>query len=79
MFNPEHLERVPLIPSVQVLDQFDFRSVLDFLLMRLRSACENTWFSALQEFQKLIFHIFVSDSYSIQSTIFGPFPDMLHF
>ena len=55
-FDPDDLERVLLIPSVQVLDRFDFRSVLDFLLMRLRSACGSSWLSALPEFQKVMFH-----------------------
>ena len=79
MFDPEDLQRVLVIPSVQVMDRFDFRSVLDFLLLRLRSASGSSWLSGLLEFQKVIFHIFLSDSYSIQSAIFGPFPQLLRF
>ena len=42
-FNAEDLEQTMLVPSVQILDRFDFRSVLDFLLLRLRSACSSPW------------------------------------
>ena len=63
-FDPEDLEQILLIPSVQFLDRFDFRSVLDFLLMRLRSACGSICLSALPEFQKVILHILLCISWS---------------
>ena len=50
-FDAEDLERTMLVPSVQILDRFDFRSLLDFLLMRLRSACDSSWMSSLPDFQ----------------------------
>ena len=34
-FDAEDLERTMIVPSVQILDRFDFRSLLDFLLLRL--------------------------------------------
>ena len=36
-FDAEDLEQTMLVPSVRILDQFDFRSVLDFVILRLRS------------------------------------------
>ena len=52
-FDAEDLKRAILVPSVQILDRFDFHSVLDFLIMRLRSAIGSTWLSALPDFQKV--------------------------
>ena len=52
-FDEEDLEQVLLMPTVQILDRFDFRSVLDFLMVRLRSACGSLWLTALPEFQKV--------------------------
>ena len=54
-FDADDLESVLLVPSVQLLDRFDFRSVLDFLLMRLRSACGSSWLSVLPDFQREMF------------------------
>ena len=50
-FDAEDLERTMLDPSVQILDRFDFRSLLDFLLMQLRSACDSSWMSSFPDFQ----------------------------
>ena len=50
-FDAEDLVRMMLVPSVQILDRFDFRSLLDFLLLRLRSACDSSWMSSLPDFQ----------------------------
>ena len=36
-FDPEDIDELLFVPTVQILDRFDFRS-LDFLLLRLRSA-----------------------------------------
>ena len=57
-FDADDLESVLLVPSVQLLDRFDFRSVLDFLLMRLRSACGSSWLSVLPDFQRVMFCFF---------------------
>ena len=51
----EDLESALLVPSVQILDCFDFSSVLDFLILRLRSAIGSTWLTALPDFQKVTF------------------------
>ena len=52
-FDEEDLEQTLLVPTVQILDRFDFRSALDFLMVRLRSACGNSWLAALPDFQKV--------------------------
>ena len=63
-FDADDLESALLVPSVQLLDQFDVLSVLDFLLMRLRSACGSSWLSALPDFQTvLVTKCFVSFLY----------------
>ena len=45
-FDPEDLEQLLLVPSVHNLDRFDFRSVLDFVSLHLRSACGSVWLSS---------------------------------
>ena len=59
-FDAEDLEQTMLVPFVQILDRYDFRSVLDFLLLRLRSACSSPWLSSLPNFQHVripMFHV----------------------
>ena len=59
-FDEEDLEQFLLVPTVQILNRFDFRSVLDFLMVRLRSACGSSWLTALPGFQKVnILFLFV--------------------
>ena len=59
-FGPEDLEDLLLVPTVQILDRLDFRSVLDFLLLRLRSACGSSWLSFFQILKRFIFYISIS-------------------
>ena len=59
-FGPEDLEELLLVPTVQILDRFNFRSVLDFLLLRLRSACGSPWLSSLPNFEKVYISFLVS-------------------
>ena len=49
----EDLEQMLLVPTVQILDRFDFRSALDFLMVRLRSACNSSWLMSLPDSQKV--------------------------
>ena len=62
-FDGEDLERTMLVPSLQSLDRFDFRNVLDCLLVRLRSACDRSWLSSLLDFKHVsiivLFHFMV--------------------
>ena len=68
-FDAEDQERTMLVPSVQILDRFDFRSLLDFLLMRLRSACDSSWLSSLPDFQ----HVGTSSLYFHNCFVFLDF------
>ena len=58
-FGPEDIEELLFVPTVQILDRFDFRSVLDFLLLRLRSACGSSWLSSLPNFEKVYLLYFI--------------------
>ena len=58
-FGPEVLEQLLVVPTVQILDRFDFRSVLDFLLLRLRSACGSSWISSLPNFEEVYLLYFI--------------------
>ena len=52
-FDEEDLEQMLLVPTVQILDRFDFRSTLDFLMVQLRSACNSSWLMSLPDLQKV--------------------------
>ena len=41
----------------------DFRSVLDFLLLRLRSACGSSWLSSLPNFEKVYLLYFIFQTF----------------
>ena len=62
-FSPEDLEDLLLVPTVQILDRLDFRSVLDFLLLRLRSACGSSWLSSLPNFEKVYLLYFIFQTF----------------
>ena len=47
------LDQTILLPTVQIRDSFDIRSVLDFSTVRLGSACSSSRLTALPEFQNV--------------------------
>ena len=42
-FNPGEFERCLLISTTQLLERHDFRTILDFLVMKLRTALDRDW------------------------------------
>lgn len=54
-FKPKDLEKSLLLPSVKILDRYDYRSILDFLLLKLRTALDNDWLQSLPDLHKASF------------------------
>ena len=57
-FTHEDLYKVLAGPTVEILDRYDNHSVLQFLLMKLRTALDLTWVNNLPELRKVRFQCF---------------------
>ena len=53
-FSYEELYKTLAGPTIKILDRYDFRSVVQFLLMKLHSALDSDWLSNLPELRKVI-------------------------
>ena len=53
-FSFEDLDKVLAGPAIKILDRYDHHSVLQFLLMKLRSATGSVWLNDLPELRKVI-------------------------
>ena len=60
-FGPMELEKCLAMPTSRILEKHDFRTILDFLLMKLRATLDQEWLQALRVLHKVwyLFH-FVS-------------------
>ena len=57
-FSYEDLDRVLAGPTIKILDRYDYHSVLQFLLMKLRTASGSLWLNELSELRKVSFFNF---------------------
>ena len=53
-FGPLELEKNLALPTSRILERHDFRTILDFLLMKLRTAMDREWLQSLPELYKVI-------------------------
>ena len=70
-FSHEDLDKLLAGPTVKILDRYNYHSVLQFLLMKLRTASGSTWLNDLPELRKVIFLI---TSLNFVSWIFATIP-----
>ena len=54
-FGPKDLERCLSLPTSRILERHDFRFILDYLLMKLRTALDREWQQALPVLHKVTF------------------------
>ena len=60
-FGPMELEKCIAMPTSRILERHDFRTILDILLMKLRTALDQEWLQALPVLHKVrYFSHFVS-------------------
>ena len=72
-YGPAEFERSLATPTVQIIERHDFRTILDFLLMKLRTALDRDWLQNLTLLhQVLYFPIFSIPAHS--SFRFSLFP-----
>ena len=53
-FLPRDLDKCLSMPSSKILDRYDYRSILDFLLLKLRLARDHDWLLNLPELHQVI-------------------------
>ena len=53
-FGPADFERCLAVPTSKILERHDFRTIIDFLLMILRTALDRDWLYSLPELHKVI-------------------------
>ena len=53
-FRPNDLEKSLSLPTSKILERHDFRSILDYLLMKLRTALDREWLQSLPILHKVI-------------------------
>ena len=61
-FGSTEFERCLSVPTSKILERHDFRTILDFLLMKLRTASDRDWIHSLPVLHKvvLLFSFFLS-------------------
>ena len=52
-FGPTELEKCLAMPTYGILERHDFRTILDFLLMKLRTALEQEWLQSIPVLHKV--------------------------
>ena len=54
-FSPNMLERCLFLPTSRILERHDYRTILDFLLRKLRPALDRDWLQSLPTLHKVQF------------------------
>ena len=53
-FGPEEIERCLALPTAKIIERHDFRTIVDFLLTKLRTALDKNWLQSLPLLHKVI-------------------------
>ena len=53
-FGPNEFERTLAVPTARIIERHDCRSILDFLLMKLRTALDKDWLQKLPLLHKVV-------------------------
>ena len=71
-FGPKELERCLSLPTSRILERHDFRSILDYLLRKPRTALDREWLQALPALHKVTFCFenFKSLSFRFSSSLY---------
>ena len=54
-FGPEEFEKSLALPTSQIIERLDYRNILDFLLIKLRTALEKDWLQIIPSLYKINF------------------------
>ena len=53
-FGPKEFERTLAVSTARIIERHDFRSILDFLLMKIRTALDKDWLQKLPLLHKVV-------------------------
>ena len=53
-FGTEELEKSLAMPTAQIIERHDFRTIIDFLLMKLRTALDRDWLKKIPPLHKVV-------------------------
>ena len=59
-FGIEEFERCLAVPTAKIIERHDYRTIIDFLLMKLRTALDKDWLQSLPLLHKVQCHFLVS-------------------
>ena len=59
-FGPRGLETSLALPTAQIIERHDFRTIRDFLLMKLRTALDKDWLQNLPILHKVLYFLLTS-------------------
>ena len=57
-YGPEEFEKSLEMPTAQIIEKHDFRSILDYLLMKLRTALDRDWLHSLPTLHKVVLPLY---------------------
>ena len=57
-FNPEEFDRCLSVPTAQIIERHDFRTILDFMLKKLRTALDRDWLKKVPLLHKVSLLLF---------------------
>ena len=72
-YGPTEFERSLVSPTVKIIERHDFRSILDYLLMKLRTALDRDWLQNLALLHRVVYTTFIVNFYMIFVETLPPF------
>ena len=64
-FGVTELEKCLAMPTSKILERHDFRTILDFLLMKLRTAMDQEWLQSIPVLHKVHFSVLLYLQYTV--------------
>ena len=72
-FGEDEFERCLALPTAEIIERNYFRSILDFLLMKLRTAFDKDWLQSLPVLHKVLYNLSCSLQFFFFCTYFDLF------
>ena len=67
-FSPAEFEKCLVTPTANLIERHDFRTIIDYLLLKLRTALDRDWVHSLPVLHKVVFYLQVSSSIHSKNT-----------
>ena len=67
-FSPAEFEKCLATPTAKIIERHDFRTIIDYLLLKLRTALDRDWVHTMPVLHKVVLYLQVSNSIQSMST-----------